>query len=263
MNTKRFYFLSVAIAVALFVLLVLTRSRAPEPQESNLQPQPVMADSDTEPVEEENDMEMQEAYDEFASASEPSDPEIERLQEFLDDNDNESILAQAAFLAESEDEQRRIEAIDALIWVSTPQAARTLLPLLNDSNPEIAAQALNGLGHILNTISLHINEDAETGELVVSEDEGSLMTDEMLQETYDLWLAACKAAQSADDLDTLLISLSGLDVKFCVPLLVDVLESTTGEKHNVVLEHLDIATNRDGVTNREEAALWLMKEAEE
>ena len=56
MNTKRFYFLSVAIAVALFALLVLTRSRAPEPQESNLQPQPVMADSDTEPVEEGNDM---------------------------------------------------------------------------------------------------------------------------------------------------------------------------------------------------------------
>ena len=105
--------------------------------------------------------------------------------------------------------------------------------------------------------------DAETGELAVSEEEGSLMTDELLQETYDLWLAACKAAKNADDLDTLLISLSGLDVKFCVPLLVDVLESTTGEMHNVALEHLDIATNRDGVTNREEAALWLMKEAEE
>ena len=264
MNSKRVYLLSAVIAVALLALLVLLRSRTPESQEPGLPPPTAVDDSGTEAVEVETDLKMQDTGDEFAQANdEPKDPEIERLQEFLDDNDNESILAQAAFLAESEDEQRRIEAIDALVWVSTPQAARTLLPLLDDNNPEIAVQALHGLGHILNTISLHVNEDAETGELAVSEEEGSLMTDELLQETYDLWLAACKAAKNADDLDTLLISLSGLDVKFCVPLLVDVLESTTGEMHNVALEHLDIATNRDGVTNREEAALWLMKEAEE
>lgn len=268
MNTKRLYLLSAVIAIALLALLVLTRARAPEPQEPSLQPSPMVGGNNSpDPVVAEIGLEIPDTDDEFVLANEqpdePKDPEIERLQEFLDENDNESILAQASFLAESEDEQRRIEAIDALIWVATPQAARTLLPLLGDSNPEIAEQALNGLRHILNTISLHINEDAATGELAVSEEEGSLMTDELLQESYDLWLAACKATQSADDLDTLLISLSGLDVKFCVPLLVDILENATGEKRDVVLEHLDIATNRDGVTNREEAALWLMKEAEE
>ena len=98
MNTKRIYLLSAVFAVALLALLMLTRSRVPEPQEAILPTQAeVVEDNATKPGAADAELEIQDSDDEFAQADEPSDPEIERLQEFLDDNDNESILAQAAF----------------------------------------------------------------------------------------------------------------------------------------------------------------------
>lgn len=200
----------------------------------------------------------------------PPDEEIERLQEFLDANDNEAIVEQARFLAESEDPRRREEAIDALVWVSTPQAGMALLPLLRDQDEETSQAALSAMSHILSTIGTRIYDDSETGELVSvggggddDDDDDTGLSDEDLQENYDLWVAACVATNDADDLEMLLIQLTGLDVKFSVPVLLDVMDKTTDEKHEKAVWYLDVATNSDGVTNREEAMLWLQEQTPE
>ena len=192
----------------------------------------------------------------------PPDEEIERLQEYLDANDNDAIVEQASFLAESEDPRRREEAIDALMWVSTPKAGMALLPLLRDQDEETYQAALSAMAHILNTIGTQIGDDSATGELVVggSGDDKAGLDEDELQESFELWVAACMALDNADDLEFLLISLTGLDVKFSVPVLVEVLEGTTGEMQEKAAWYLDVATNSDGVTNRDEAMLWLQEQ---
>lgn len=193
-----------------------------------------------------------------AQATLATDEELQRLQEFLDANDNVAIVEQAAFLIDSEDALRREEAIDALTWVSTPQAGRVLLPSLRHPDPATAEQALSSLTHILNTLGTQIVEDPESGELLAS-DEGGLSV-EGLEQTFDLWVDAGKSVGSVDDLETLLIPLSGMDVKFAVPVLVELTEGLSGPMREKAAEYLDMATNSSGVTNREEAALWLQQQ---
>ncbi|MBP5638647.1 MAG: HEAT repeat domain-containing protein [Victivallales bacterium] len=189
------------------------------------------------------------------------DAEVQRLQDFLDENDADGILEQAAFLAESDDTNRREAAIDALIWLSSPKAGKVLIPLLKDSDPDISQQAFNGMLHVLNTLAVQISEDVENGELLVGDGADEIMSEENLRETYDLWVAACLAVDDVDALENLLIGLSGVDVKLAVPALVDIVEGSQGALREKAAEYLDITTNRDGVTNREEAALWLMEQA--
>ncbi|MBR4517776.1 MAG: HEAT repeat domain-containing protein [Victivallales bacterium] len=183
------------------------------------------------------------------------DEEVLRLQEFLDANDNESIVAQAEFLLDSEDSQRREEAIDALVWVSTPQAGMALVPALRNQDEETSKQAVSAMSHILSTLATQVVADSQTGELVASDEDG--LSTEALGEAFDLWVAACQAVDNADDLEHLLIPLSGMEDNFSVPVLVELVETLTGEKREKAAEYLDMTTNRDGVTNREEAMLWL------
>ena len=186
------------------------------------------------------------------------DEELLRLQEFLDANDNESIVAQAEFLLDSEDPQRREEAIDALVWVSTPQAGMALVPALRNQDEETSKQAVSAMSHILTTLATQVVADSKTGELVASDEDG--LSTEALGEAFDLWVAACQAVDNADDLEHLLIPLSGMDDNFSVPVLVELVETLSGEKREKAAEYLDMTTNRDGVTNREEAMIWLQEQ---
>ena len=190
------------------------------------------------------------------------DEEIQRLAEFLDDNDVPAALEQAKFLAESEDVRRRDEAVDAMLWVGSPAAGQVILPLLNDAEPEVAERAQHALSHILATLATQIYEHPESGDLMMDADseEGGASGDDTLQATFDLWVATCKATTDESALEELLIQLTSMDSKFAVPVLVDVIESADGAKRKMVLEYLDMATHGDGVTNREEAAVWLLKQ---
>ena len=193
------------------------------------------------------------------------DEEIQRLTEFLDDNDVPAALEQAKFLAESEDVRRRDEAVDAMLWVGSPAAGQVILPLLNDADPEVAERAQHALSHILATLATQIYEHPESGDLMMdadSEEDGASGGD-TLQATFDLWVATCKATADEGALEELLIQLTGMDAKFAVPVLVDVIEAADGTKRTMALEYLDMATHGDGVTNREEAALWLLKQYQE
>ena len=186
------------------------------------------------------------------------DEELLRLQEFLDANDNEAILEQAQFLLESEEPQRRSEAIDALVWVSTPQAGMVMVPALRNQDEETSKQAVAAMSHILTTLATQVVEDSQTGELVASDEDG--LSTEGLEEAFDLWVAACQAVDNADDLEHLLIPLSGMDDSFSVPVLVELVETLSGEMREKAAHYLDITTNSDGVTNREGAMLWLQEQ---
>ena len=204
-----------------------------------------------------------------------SDEEVNRLREFMDANDTAAIIEQAAFLASCNDTHRRAEAIEALTWVATPKAGMALLPLLNDSDEVIADGAFNALQHVLSTVGVQINGDVESGELTigVTMDDGSIVSaaegsedSEEIQDSldvnaaYELWLNAVKSAGSDEDAEALLINLVGIDAKFSVPVLVDLQESGDSRLAALATEYLDMATNRSGVTNREEAAEWLMQQ---
>ena len=195
------------------------------------------------------------------------DEEINRLREFLDSNDNNAIVEQAAFLASCDDSRRREEAIEALTWVATPKAGMALLPLLNDQDEEIAENAFGAMQHVLATIAVQINGDAETGELTIgiTRDDGQIEFDTDddaldVNEAYALWLNAIRMSPSEDDAETLLISLAGIDAKFSVPLLTDLQEDGNPHLSKLATEYLDMTTNRTGVTNREQAAEWLMQQ---
>ena len=204
-----------------------------------------------------------------------SDEEINRLRDFMDANDTAAIIEQASFLASCNDTHRRAEAIEALLWVSTPKAGMALLPLLHDSDEAIADGAFYALQHVLSTVSVQINGDVETGELTIgvthddgtigSAAEGDEDSDEIqdsvdVNAAYDLWLNALKATASDDDAEALLITLAGIDAKFSVPILVDLQESGDSRLAALATEYLDMVTNRSGVTNREQAAEWLMQQ---
>ena len=206
-----------------------------------------------------------------------SDEEVNRLRDFMDANDTAAIIEQASFLASCNDTHRRAEAIEALTWVATPKAGMALLPLLNDSDEAIADGAFNALQHVLATVGVQINGDVESGELTIgiTMDDGSLVSAAEGEEdsddsdsldvnaAYELWLNAIKAAGSDDDMEALLINLVGIDAKFSVPLLVDLQETDDSRLAALATEYLDMATNRSGVTNREEAAEWLMQQEQE
>lgn len=178
------------------------------------------------------------------------DYEIERLQEFLDSNDNEKILEQAEFLAKSDSVERRQASLSALSWVASPKAGEITAGLLQDPDPDVANDAHDTMEHILSSIAIDIDED-ENGELVSAEFD--------LNEAMHTWHSAIWQASNDDNREQYLGSLSCTDVKFCIPVFLDMAESEDENLRNLGLEYLDKCTNSEGVTNREEARLWLLK----
>ncbi|MGN0866885.1 MAG: hypothetical protein ACI4SG_04325 [Oligosphaeraceae bacterium] len=177
------------------------------------------------------------------------DGEVQRMQEILDTNQNDEILAQAEFLVESASEVRRYAAIAPLRWVSNPAAIHLLAKLVGDPEPEIALEALSAIGGILDTIATEINTSDE-GDLEVTEDLE-------LDEFYESATEAMLACTDQDSLDVLMFKVSTMDVSLSLPIFLEILEQGQDWQQETALEFMDNVTHGDGVTNREEAYLWL------
>ncbi len=177
------------------------------------------------------------------------DSEVQRMQEILDTNQTEDILAQAAFLTESASEVRRYAAIAPLQWVSNPAAIHLLSQLVGDGEPEIAQEAVSAISGILDTIATEINT-SEEGELEPTEDLD-------LDEFYDSAKEALLACTDQDSLDVLMLKISTMDVSLALPIFLEILENGQDWQQQTALEYMDNVTHGDGVTNREEAYLWL------
>ncbi len=180
---------------------------------------------------------------------EARDSEVQRMQEILDTNQNEDILAQAEFLVQSASEVRRHAAIAPLQWVNNPAAIRLLSQLVGDSEPEIAMEAVSAIGGILDTIATEINT-SEEGELETTEDLD-------LDEFYESATEALLACTDQDSLDVLMLKISTMDVSLALPIFLEILENGQDWQQQTALEYMDNVTHGDGVTNREEAYLWL------
>ena len=63
-----------------------------------------------------------------------------------------------------------------------------------------------------------------------------------------------------DRCDDLMMRISALDVKIGLPIMVEVLENGQPWQKKMAAEYIDTMTNSDGVTNREEAIIWLQRE---
>ncbi len=187
------------------------------------------------------------------SEEESQDSELSRLQEILDTNVNEDILAQAEFLVNSDNAVRRHGVIPALQWVGTPAAMRLLIPLLNDSNSDVAREAQLALEGIMDSMINQLTTDDE-GNLEVQDEE-----DVTLDELYDVYRDAIMATEDEDSCDMLLLKLSTMEVQFSLPVMVEILETGADWQKALALEYMDSVTHGDGVTNREEAVVWLQK----
>ncbi len=187
------------------------------------------------------------------SEEEAKDSELSRLQDILDTNVNEDILAQAEFLVDSDSPVRRHGVIPALQWVGTPAAMRLLIPLMNDSDPDVAHEARLALEGILDSMVNQVTTDDEGNIEVQDEDEGTL------DEIYDVYRDAILATEDEDACDVLMLKLSTMEVQFSLPVLVEILETGADWQKALALEYMDSVTHGDGVTNREEAISWLQK----
>lgn len=184
---------------------------------------------------------------------ESKDSEVVRLQGFLDDLDDEAILAQAEFLSVSDSAVRRHASIAALQWLESPAAGQVLSTLTNDVNPEVASDARLALEHLFDSLQMRVTDSSEEGELVT--EEGLDIND-----VFDMALAAIRSATHEDFCDTLMLKLSAMDVKLALPVYLEILESGESWQRDMAREYIDQVTNHDGVTNREEALLWLLKD---
>lgn len=187
------------------------------------------------------------------SEDEAQDSELSRLQDILDTNVNEDILAQAEFLVNSDSAVRRHGVIPALQWVGTPAAMRLLIPLLNDSDPDVAHEAQLALEGIMDSMMNQVTTDDE-GNLEVQDEE-----EVTLDELYDVYRDAIMATEDEDACDVLMLKLSTMEVQFSLPVLVEILETGADWQKALALEYMDSVTHGDGVTNREEAVTWLQK----
>ncbi len=187
------------------------------------------------------------------ASEEAADSEVVRLNEILDTNNNDDILAQAEFLASSDSDVRRHSVLAALQWVGTPEAARLLIPLLNDPNDDISQEAYETLNSILDAFLFQISDDSETGELVT--EDGLDVND-----IYDVCKDALLNSANEDRCDDLMMRISALDVKIGLPIMVEVLENGQPWQKKMAAEYIDTMTNSDGVTNREEAIIWLQRD---
>jgi HEAT repeat protein len=187
------------------------------------------------------------------SEEEAQDSELSRLQDILDTNVNEDILAQAEFLVNSDSAVRRHGVIPALQWVGTPAAMRLLIPLLNDSDPDVAHEAQLALEGIMDSMMNQVTTDDEGNLEVQDEEEVSL------DELYDVYRDAIMATEDEDACDVLMLKLSTMEVQFSLPVLVEILETGADWQKALALEYMDSVTHGDGVTNREEAVTWLQK----
>jgi HEAT repeat protein len=187
------------------------------------------------------------------SEEEAQDSELSRLQDILDTNVNEDILAQAEFLVNSDSAVRRHGVIPALQWVGTPAAMRLLIPLLNDSDPDVAHEAQLALEGIMDSMMNQVTTDDE-GNLEVQDEE-----EVTLDELYDVYRDAIMATEDEDACDVLMLKLSTMEVQFSLPVLVEILETGADWQKALALEYMDSVTHGDGVTNREEAVTWLQK----
>lgn len=187
------------------------------------------------------------------SEEEAQDSELSRLQDILDTNVNEDILAQAEFLVDSDSAVRRHGVIPALQWVGTPAAMRLLIPLLNDSDPDVARESRLALEGIMDAMVNQVTSD-DDGNLVVQDED-----DVTLDEIYDVYRDAILATEDETDCDMLMLKLSTMEVQFSLPVLVEILERGADWQKALALEYMDSVTHGDGVTNREEAITWLQK----
>ena len=187
-------------------------------------------------------------------AEEKKDSECVRLSELLDDaTDNDAIITQARFLAVSDSRVRRHASVDALNWLGTPEAMDILAELQNDEEEEVADEAFTSMEHFFDTMVNQIVTDPVTGELVCDRD---------ISEYFETCTNAIKSADNIDNSDILLTKTAALDVKLAIPILLDVAENGSSGQREIALRYLDIVTHGDGVTNREEAMLWLLKDQE-
>lgn len=181
------------------------------------------------------------------------DSECVRLNELLNEGDNDAILAQAKFLAVSEDPVRRHAVIGALGWLGTPEAVDVLSELQNDEEEDIAVDSFFSIEHFFDKMLAEILVDPATGELVCDRD---------VTEYYDTCTQAIKNAESLDNSDILMTKVIALDPKIALPILLDVLENGSSGQKEMALKMLDVATHGAGVTNREEAMVWLLEDQE-
>lgn len=184
---------------------------------------------------------------------ERGDSEVNRLQEILDTNNKEDILAQAEFLSISDDPVRRHASLAALVWVNDPDAAQILIPLLDDENAEIAAETQDSLEHILDTFLTQVTSSGEDGELETPDGVD-------IDDIYDASVAILMGAQDADSCESFMLRVSAFDVKLALPILLEVQENGNDWQRKMATEYIDQVTNHDGVTNREEALIWLLKD---
>ena len=183
------------------------------------------------------------------NAEEEKDTEVQRLMDILDDNDTDGILEQAAFLVASDSDVRRHSVIPALTWVGTPQAAGLLLPLMEDENDAVADEANRAMEQFFDRMIAEITVDPKTGELVSDHD---------INEYFDTCVEAIKAAK-LEESDILMVKVAATDVKLALPILLEILENGSAGKKEYAAKYIDLVTHADGVTNREEAMVWLQE----
>lgn len=128
-----------------------------------------------------------------------------------------------------------------------------LIPLLNDPNDDISQEAYETLNSILDAFLFQISDDSEAGELVT--EDGLDVND-----IYDVCKDALLNSANEDRCDDLMMRISALDVKIGLPIMVEVLENGQPWQKKMAAEYIDTMTNSDGVTNREEAIIWLQRE---
>lgn len=163
------------------------------------------------------------------------DPQVRRLSELLDGEDNAATLAQAQEMIVSPDATVRAAALDALRWVGDKEAALALAGMVNDPNPDLAEQAADGLRHVLKSL-----------------DEPTLSATILEQ--------AILKAPPGDGVAAMFLTISGLPESASVPVLLNLLETKVPHVSALASEYLAFVTGSDEITDRSQAEAWLREQ---
>ena len=92
----------------------------------------------------------------WLDTEEKGDLAIERMQEILDENDDEMTWEYASKMAKSPKISHRMKALEALRWVGGKNVVKICAEMLDDANADVASEAMDVLKFSLDGV-----EDAE------------------------------------------------------------------------------------------------------
>lgn len=170
------------------------------------------------------------------------DPELQKLQELLDNDYTEEAQALASSLLNSSDRLRRLAAIESLAWIGGTDSASLIAMHFDDSDEEVADEALDAFLLILDGLS--------------SLESGDLMT---------LWQNAIVTYNNEILRDSLLVRLTSRDDSVSLPALINLLQTAQSNNNADLIEQIQdyisfVTHGETDIDTIEKAEEWLAEQ---